>query len=545
MPKDLVVKDVEAVLMKTRKCRRRPGDIPYPISYSNQMADLFVCFDIWNHMFLTNHFGNLTVTMHRFEQPPARSLDIGCGSGFWVIEAAKKWQNSKIIGFDIVKIQPRLHDIEHLIPLSQRIGWVHGNFLDGLPFPSNHFDCVRMAGLGLAIPEDEWQFVLEEIHRVMTPGAVLEIIEENLLFPCPSTLLQQPDQEASRSSPAVYIYIPPPHIPSLKLLKSKSTNFYVRSSGSPERSPISPATSIHEHSKFASRISLFRPSVYVSGPSSSSTLAQPSPATTETTTGTEHPQDHTRLNIAWEAMLATCFLSPKLLSVIPFYLTSSSFADTKSHSPLIIPLHPNSGAKPIPTLKLYRSMGSMREKENQRTVADPLHEFDFAPAVSTRSIKPDGCSFRTSILPRPQAPAWGTMHLARTVSTIKGCKEAIWAEYKQLYDKDALYLLSRTASGDGEDYSSQPHKYVVRKAFEVDWNNWEYDMLDRIAMRNNLLTHVSWVQATSKAERPDCQTWREKLNRKSGSEASSGHLVTGYNPDDLCRSLRVFTGFKS
>ncbi|KAF8969218.1 hypothetical protein BDZ97DRAFT_1915561 [Flammula alnicola] len=539
MPKDLVVKDVEAALMKTRKCRRRPGDIPYPISYSNQMAD----FDIWDHMFLTSHFQNLT--MHRFEQPPARSLDVGCGSGFWAIEAAKKWQNSEIIGFDIVKIQPRLHDIEYLRPLSQRIRWVHGNFLDGLPFPSNHFDFVRMAGLGLAIPEDEWQFVLEEIHRVMTPGAVLEIIEEDLLFPSPSALLQQPDQEASRSSPAVHIYIPPPHIPPLELFKSKSTNFYVRSSASPERSPISPATStgsIHDHSKFANRISLFRPSVYVSGPSSSSTLTQPSPATTETTTETEHPQDHTRLKIAWEAMLATRFLSPKLLSVIPFYLTSSSFADTKSHSPLIIPLPPNSGT--IPTLKSYRSMGSMREKENQRTVADPLYEFDFAPAVSTRSIKTDGCSFRTSTLPRPQAPTWGTMHLARTVSTITGCKEAIWAEYKQLYDKDALYLLSRTAP-DEEDYSSQPHKHVVRKAFEVDWKNWEYDMLDRIAMRNNLLTHVPWVQATSKAERPDCQTWRETLNRKSGLEASSGHLVTGYNPDDLCRSLRVFTGFKS
>ncbi|KAF8964951.1 hypothetical protein BDZ97DRAFT_1814073 [Flammula alnicola] len=521
MPKDLVVKDVEAALMKTRKCRRRPGDIPYPISYSNQMADL----DIWNHMFLTSHFGNLT--MHQFEQPPARSLDIGCGSGFWAIEAAKKWQNSKIIGFDIVKIQPRLHDIEYLRPLSQRIGWVHGNFLNGLPFPSNHFDFVRMAGLGLAIPEDEWQFVLE-------------IIEEDLLFPCPSTLLQHPGQEASRSSPAVHIYIPPPHIPSLKLFKSKSTNFCVLSSTSPEPSPISPATSIHDHSKFASQISLFRPSVYVSGPSSSSTPVQPSPATTETITDTEHPQDHTRLKIAWEAMLATRFLSPKLLSVIPFYLTSSSFADTKSHSPLIIPLHPNSGT--IPTLKSYQSMGSMREKENQRTVANPLYEFDFAPAVSTRSIKTDGCSFRTSILPRPQAPAWGTMHLARTVSTIKGCKEAIWAEYKQLYDKDALYLLSRTAPDDVEDYSSQPHKYIVRKAFEVDWNNWDYDMLDRIAMRNNLLTHIPWVQAT---ECPNYQTWRGKLDPKSGSEARSGHLVTGYNPDDLCRSLRVFTGFKS
>ena len=33
--------------------------------------------------------------------------------------------------------------------------------LDGLPFPSDHFDFIRIVGMGLAIAEDEWQPVLE------------------------------------------------------------------------------------------------------------------------------------------------------------------------------------------------------------------------------------------------------------------------------------------------------------------------------------------------------------------------------------------------
>lgn len=41
----------------------------------------------------------------------------------------------------------------------------HLKSLDGLPFPSNHFDFVRIANLGLAIPEDEWQTVLEVRRR--------------------------------------------------------------------------------------------------------------------------------------------------------------------------------------------------------------------------------------------------------------------------------------------------------------------------------------------------------------------------------------------
>jgi methylase of polypeptide subunit release factors len=29
--------------------------------------------------------------MHQFEKPPTVILDLGCGSGFWAIEAAKHW----------------------------------------------------------------------------------------------------------------------------------------------------------------------------------------------------------------------------------------------------------------------------------------------------------------------------------------------------------------------------------------------------------------------------------------------------------------------
>jgi len=64
------------------------------------------------------------------------------------------------------------------------------------------------------------------------------------------------------------------------------------------------------------------------------------------------------------------------------------------------------------------------------------------------------------------------MHLAKATSVIKGCREAIWAEYEKLYSKDALNILARTAP-DEEDYASQPNNHIVHKAFEVDWNNWD------------------------------------------------------------------------
>lgn len=42
MARDLLVKTVET--NTKRRSRRAPGEIPYPIKYSNQMADLLVLF---------------------------------------------------------------------------------------------------------------------------------------------------------------------------------------------------------------------------------------------------------------------------------------------------------------------------------------------------------------------------------------------------------------------------------------------------------------------------------------------------------------------
>lgn len=162
-------------------------------------------------------------------------------------------------------------------------------------------------------------------------------------------------------------------------------------------------------------------------------------------------------------MLATRFLSPKLLSVIPFYLTSASFNDIKTHLPLVIPLPQNSGN--IPRLNTYRSMGSFHGNESQKSLVSES---------PTASLKPDWTPPRspTSPMNKISSSNWSMMHLGKTVSTIRGCKEAIWKEYEKLYSDDALYLLSRTAPGE-EDYSLQQPQHITRKSFEVDWRNWE------------------------------------------------------------------------
>lgn len=153
--------------------------------------------EIWDHMFLSRYLKRLT--LHEFVHPPTMILDLGCGSGFWAIEASKQWQVWRYPFYYVVSIQSFLcailtgfdnnwfrhrenptptqrfgtheanrtthrmdtrQSVRFLYPVTGRYS-LSSNSLDGLPFPPQHFDFVRASGLGLAIPENEWQSVLE------------------------------------------------------------------------------------------------------------------------------------------------------------------------------------------------------------------------------------------------------------------------------------------------------------------------------------------------------------------------------------------------
>ncbi|KAF9560474.1 S-adenosyl-L-methionine-dependent methyltransferase [Agrocybe pediades] len=514
-----LVKNIEVSTNFRQKPRRKPGETSYPITYTIPMAD----FDIWHHMFLFSYCQNLT--MHRFARAPARVLDLGCGTGYWAIEAAKHWPTSKIYGFDIAHTQPQLENIASFCSLSERVEWVHGNFLDGLPFPTDFFDFVRISGLGLAIPEDEWQSLLEDVRRVLKAGAVLEIIEDDLLFPCSSSLLRRPQL----CSPVSVISYPPN-----RLYKSKSAVLYERSNTLSERNLPSQISNFTFQEPLRYQKSFFVPCLPSSVNLLSPTSPTSSPSYSESIPENEHSQDHSRLKAAWDAMLAARFLSPNLLSVLPFYLTTSSFSNATSSSYLRIPLPPNSGVhKTLIT-------GTQRET-HPSTPSNELHgsfAADFARFM-------DGSQESTG-LPVPEASICATMHLAKTVNTVRGCKEAIFSEYYKLHSNDALDILSRKAQSDFQGHNSQPHNSIVRQAFEVDWKNWEFDMIDRMTMGSHIVKHSVWAPSIpDPVDHPEWRTWRNGFKESSTCDTQNEHSIAGYNPDDLCRSMRIFIGFKT
>jgi len=180
--------------------------------------------DVLDQTFLAGlHAGNPSMLPHvDLRDPithPRKTLDLGCGSGAWIISAASLWPQTRFVGFDLVPQIANLSVFEETstpdsaVPpsrrfsltqkrstkttrpsglqsgstpthrrLSDRVRFVHGNFLiNGLPFEDGEFDHVRIAGIARGVPENK---VCHDIGSYRRRGAVTDITLTVGLPPC-------------------------------------------------------------------------------------------------------------------------------------------------------------------------------------------------------------------------------------------------------------------------------------------------------------------------------------------------------------------------
>jgi ubiquinone/menaquinone biosynthesis C-methylase UbiE len=131
------------------------------------------------------------------EQPdPAsfkRVLDVGCGTGGWLIEAAKNYPTmSMLVGADVNK--QLLGYAQAQAEVQQVSDRVHFQAMDALltlEFPQGYFDLVNMRFGWSFLRTWNWPKLLDEFQRITRPGGVIRITESDMIVPHGSPALQR------------------------------------------------------------------------------------------------------------------------------------------------------------------------------------------------------------------------------------------------------------------------------------------------------------------------------------------------------------------
>ena len=111
-----------------------------------------------------------------------RVLDVGCGTGAWLIETAKAYPSiDLLIGVDVsgkMVEHARAHASE--AGVSERVEFHTMDALRMLEFPDRFFDLVNQRAGASYLRTWDWPKLLQEYQRVTRPGGVARVTEFDL-----------------------------------------------------------------------------------------------------------------------------------------------------------------------------------------------------------------------------------------------------------------------------------------------------------------------------------------------------------------------------
>lgn len=120
-----------------------------------------------------------------------RVLDVGCGTGGWLIEAAKTYPTmSLLVGVDVSgRMVEYARTQAEAQQVSDRVQFRTMDALRMLEFPTDYFDLVNQRFGTSYLRTWDWPKLLHEFQRVTRPGGVVRITEGNFLVQSPSLAL--------------------------------------------------------------------------------------------------------------------------------------------------------------------------------------------------------------------------------------------------------------------------------------------------------------------------------------------------------------------
>lgn len=111
-----------------------------------------------------------------------RVLDVACGSGGWVIEAAQRYPEMSLMGIDINQ-----HYLAHARTQAEaqhvddRVEFRAMDALGILDFPDASFDLVNLRFAISFVRTWNWPRMLREMLRILRPGGVIRLTDEEVI----------------------------------------------------------------------------------------------------------------------------------------------------------------------------------------------------------------------------------------------------------------------------------------------------------------------------------------------------------------------------
>jgi len=361
----------------------------------------------------------------------------------------------------------------------------------------------------------------------MKPGAAVEIIEDAPIFPCiqrplpPKTLSGRPQLTVTIDHSTPSLSSPNSYSPLNN--SSGSTILSPDHFGSILDKQFEIASSTLSSKSLASSLSL--------GPPFRKTSQSHSPYGSFLTPSFANdsfpeeepigdPWDHSTLKAAWEELLYSRFFVMDPSAILQFHMTSAAFVDVQLRPLAKVELPPPSDSvPPIPRLR--------RSDE------------------STSSSRGSSGSQETSIesaTSELDSSNWNRMHLGKTFETICACKDAIWQEYRKLWNPKKIVGGRTTA-----DPSKLNQESAAREAFEEDWRAWENDMMNRIGFRAMVTSSFGWAEPSGPD--PDWRRWSSLIRKNEASNSrhcgDGQRLASDDRDSDICRSICGIVAWKA
>jgi len=105
-------------------------------------------------------------------------IDLGCGSGKWLIEMSLNYPLSTFIGIDITSTSFPSQENK-----SENLAFLQHNLLEhpGIPFPDKTFDFVFLRNMAFKVKNnDEWNHIINEAVRVINLDGCIELMNYDL-----------------------------------------------------------------------------------------------------------------------------------------------------------------------------------------------------------------------------------------------------------------------------------------------------------------------------------------------------------------------------